>query len=444
MKMRLDITSGTNFFHLLFVLLFAAMTSCNGNTKSNGSVEAVEKTDSCRLNAGNRYEVFVPEIDSKDRLALLVIVDAHGAGKFALEKFKSAAQKYSMVLVASNTVKNGFAGFDQALQTLIGDVRQKYPVGKTLFLTGFSGGARMALSYALDHPADGLILCGAMAGREQLAALSCPVISVSGMDDFNFAETAQYLFQEDKIPANLKIELTRGSHSWPDILMLANAVGFLQLSASKDCVPSETTLLNYIHQQQTRIDSLKMQGDFVRAALMARNMATVPAFDPNKTFVSTYNSLKADGSYISRMNKLGNCLNTEIAVRQKYVDAFTSKDLVWWDNEIKAVNQSIKTERDAFDVDMYLRIKGFWGIACYSLCKQAVVQHNAVALQKILDIYSAIEPENADMFYFSAFVPCWKGDNSTTTAVLKRAIKAGFSDMVQLKNDFPAAIWSGL
>ena len=440
--MRTNILLTNKFHHLLLVLLFAAMTSCNASAKPNSSMRAVEKTDTCRLDAGNSYEVFVPGISPKDRLALLVIVDAHGAGKFALKKFKSTADKYSMILVASNTVKNGFAGSDQALQTLIEDVRQKYPVGKTLFLTGFSGGARMALSYALGHSIDGLILCGALAGREQLAALSCPVISISGMDDFNFPETAQYLFQEERTPPNLKIELTHASHSWPDSLMLLNAVGFLQLSASKDGTLSEKALLNYTQQQQTRIDSLKKQGDFFRAALIARNMASVAIFDPNKTFVSTYNSLKLDDSYISRMKKLSDCLNTEMIARQKYIDAFTSKELVWWKSEIKNVNQSIKTERDSFDVDMYRRIKGFWGIACYSLCKQAVAQHNAEVLEKTLAIYSAIEPDNVDMFYFSAFPAYWKGDSKSTIDILRKALKAGFSDKVQMKSDFPANIWS--
>jgi len=440
--MRTNMLLTTKFHHLLIVLLFASMTSCSASTKPNRSMPTVEKTDTCRLDASNSYEVFVPEIGPNESLALLVIVDAHGAGKFALKKFKSAAEKYPMVLVASNTVKNGFAGSDQALKSLIDDVRQKYPVGKTLFLTGFSGGARMALSYALGHPVDGLILCGAMAGREQLATLSCPVISISGMDDFNFPETAQYLFQEDKMPANLKIELTRASHSWPDSRMLANAVGFLQLSASKDGTVSDTALLNYTHQQQTRIDLLKNQGDFLRAALIARNIASVSAFDPTKTFVSTYNSLKADNGYIRRMKKLSECLTTEIAARPTYIDAFTTKDLAWWTNEIKTVNQFIKTERDSFDVDMYRRIKGFWGIACYSLCKQAVAQHNIEALQKTLGIYSAIEPDNADMFYFSAFPAYWKGDSKSTIDILRKSIKAGFSDKVQLKSDFPVTIWS--
>src|SRR5665647_1745028 len=215
----------------LYSLLFCALISCDGVSKSNGTVKPVEKTDSCKLDSKNTYEVYIPERkNASDKLPLLVIIDAHGSGKFALNKFKQAANQYPSVLIASNLVKNGFEGYEGAIQTLIEDVHQKYPVGETVFITGFSGGARMALGYALAHHQNGLILCGALANPDQINALHCPVISISGMDDFNFIETAQYLFQDQSIPVNLKIELTNASHSWPDSTMLANAYGFLYLS----------------------------------------------------------------------------------------------------------------------------------------------------------------------------------------------------------------------
>ena len=52
---------------------------------------------------------------------------------------------------------------------------------------------RQALGYALTHKLSGLILCGALASADQINAITCPVFAISGMDDFNFMETAQYL-----------------------------------------------------------------------------------------------------------------------------------------------------------------------------------------------------------------------------------------------------------
>lgn len=419
---------------ILLSLLFGTIVSCSG--KTDKPVQAVSQTDSCRADAGNSYEVFVPTHNASEKLPLLVIVDSHGAGRFALEKFKSAATDYRLILAASNTVKNGFANSDQALQTLVDDVRQKYPVGKTLFLTGFSGGARMALSYALNHPADGLMLCGALGNAQQISATNCPVISLSGTDDFNFVETAQYLFQEQAAPANLKIELIHNSHSWPSVQTLRNAVGFLAYSATKDENPVTASVRDYCQHQQNRIDSLRQAADYLSAALIARNMASVEAFRTQNDFSKVAAGLKTSTRYLSQLNKLGACLNAEMSLRQTYMDAFQNKDIAWWKKEIDGTVQAITSEKDPFDADMYRRIKGFWGIACYSLCKQAVAQHNADALQKTLAIYRLVEPLNADMFYFSAFLPYWQNKKDETNIALQKAIQAGFTDTKQLQADF--------
>jgi len=432
---------------LLYSMLFCGLVSCSGAGKSNEIVQQVEKTDSCKLDVKNTYEVYVPKRgNSAEKLPLLVIIDSHGSGKFALDKFKRAAIQYPTILIASNLVKNGFEGYEEAIRTLIDDVRQKYPTGKTVFLTGFSGGARMVLGYAQSHPVNGLILCGALANADQINALHCPVLSISGMDDFNFMETAQYLFQEQSTPVNLKIELTNASHSWPDSLMLGNALGFLRFSGQTADIPSlsKSQLTMYCQHQMTRINSLKQQGDLLKATLVARNMALTEPFNSDKTFETTYNGLKTDPEYIGQLNRLGKCLNFENSVRQPYLEDFQTKDVTWWKNEISTTNEKIKTEKDSYTRDMYRRIKGFWGIASYSLCKQAIQGQNAETLNKILSIYSLLEPENPDMFYFSAFPSLWKGNSEVTISMLKKALKAGFSDRSQLNKDFPESISSKL
>jgi hypothetical protein len=428
-------------------MLFCGFISGSATGKSDEPVKAIEKTDCCKLDTKNTYEVYIPgRINTIDKLPLLVIIDAHGSGKFALAKFKQSANQYGAVLIASNLVKNGFEGYEGAIQTLIEDVRQKYPVGKTIFMTGFSGGARMALGYALSHQVNGLILCGALANPNQVNALHCPVISISGMDDFNFMETAQYLFQKQSTPDNLKIELTNASHNWPDSSMLANAFGFLRLSCHTTdiLILPESQLKMYCTNQQSRINSLKQQGDFLRAALVARNMALTEPFNSDKTFGSIYNVLKTNPKYISQMNRLEKNLNFEISVRHSYIDSFQAKDTLWWKNEIRKTEDKIKTEQDSYTKDTYRRIKGFWGIACYSFCKQAVNEQNAEALNKILSIYRMMEPENPDMIYFSAVASFRKGNYEATLSLLKKALMGGFSDRSQLKKDFPESITSKL
>jgi len=434
-------------FLLLYSMLFCMLVSCSGAGKTSVTGKAVERTDSCNLDATNTYEVYIPAGNKAvDKLPLLVILDAHGSGKFALDKFKQGANRYPVVLIASNLIKNGYEGYEKAIQTLIDDVHRKYPVSETIFMTGFSGGARMALGYGMSHPLNGLIMCGALASPDQIRTLRCPVISISGTDDFNFMETTQYLFEEQSTPANLKIELTNASHSWPDSIMLGNALGFLYLSENTESHSSqqESQLSIYCRQQQVRINLLKQQGDYLKAALVARNMSSTVPFNNDASFASTYRELETNQNYISQMNRLEKCLQVEISMRQPYLEAFHTKDTLWWKNKIKTTEDKIKTEQDAYTTDMYRRIKGFWGIASYSLCKQAISLKNAEALTKILSIYRLLEPENPDMFYFSAFPYFWPGNTEMTLSLLKKALKAGFSDRNQLNKDFPESITSKL
>jgi hypothetical protein len=126
------------------------------------------------------------------------------------------------------------------------------------------------------------------------------------------------------------------------------------------------------------------------------------------------------------------------------MDDFRTKDMLWWKNEISTTDEKIKTEPDAFTKDMYMRIKAFLGIVSYTFCRQAIKERNMEGLNKILSIYRMLEPENPDMLYFSSFPYLWKGNNEATLSMLKKALKAGFSDRSQLKNDFPESISSKL
>ena len=194
-------------------------------------------------------------------------------------------------------------------------------------------------------------------------------------------------------------------------------------------------------EQEDRIDSLKTRGDFLNAELIARNMSSTVPFNSDKSFTETYNNLKNNPQYIRQLNKLKTTLNVEMKTRQPYLNAFTTKDSLWWKDEIQTINTKIKMEQDSFQVEMYRRIKAFWGIACYSLGNQAINSHNAEMLNKIVPVYYMLEPENPYVYYFSAFPYYWNGNTDETIVMLKKARQEGFTEMSRLRNDFPESIF---
>jgi len=430
-------------FLLIASIAIWGLLSCSQTNNTKNEIDAVEKTEWCSSDTLQSYEVYIPSRNSeKQSLPLLVIIDSHGAGKFAINKFKEAAEQYSTVLVASNYVKNGSADFEKAIQIAIEDARKKLPVNQTIFLAGFSGGARMVFIYASVHSAQGIIMCGALADPSQLSSLGMPIISISGTDDFNFIETAQFLYQENNIPKNLKIEFTNQSHSWPNPSILCNSLGLLRIAdrARTNADFDESEYSEYNAFQNTRIDSLEKQGDYIRSAMLARTMASTAPFNTDKTFASKYKKLKMSTEYTKELSELRKCLMYEMNSRQSYADAFLLKDSTWWNSEISSIENNIATEKNAFQIDMNKRIKGYLGITSYSLSKLAIRKKDADMLSKILFVYKRLEPQNPDMFYFSAFPDYWAGNEAGAVANLKKAIDLGFADMEQIQANFPESI----
>jgi dienelactone hydrolase len=372
----------------------------------------INKTEQCRNHPSHTYQVFVPSVSvSCKSLPLMIVVDPHGDGKLAVRQFKEAAQTYAVVLVASNRIKNNVSGYLQLLDELIADAKSKYPVGNTIFLSGFSGGARMTLDYAINHPVKGVIACGALAEPDQIKAISCPVMAIVGMDDFNFIEAAQFIIHPETIPKNLAIVTTEASHSWPGSSQLKQACGYLRLSSEENnsCIDANTLLKSFLDEQTSRLNSLTQSKDALDAMLLARNLSLSGRFDPAGSFRSRYEKMVKQEAFIHERDNLVTNLRLELTLRDQYYPALQEKDSTWWRNEVSALNNKLKTEGNHQKRMVYQRIKGFLGVACYSLCSRAANQNELTVLERVVPVYRILEPENPDQFYYSAVLAhLWK------------------------------------
>jgi len=419
----------------LVILIFSVfLVSCQNNGKTTKIISSVSKTDSCTLSSEHHYEVYIPQRTySKNTLPLLVVLDSHGAGEYAIKKFKQTADKYEIIVVASDLIKNDFENYITATDNLIKDVTKKYPAGKTIFICGFSGGARMALNYALvNHKIQGIILCGAFASPKQLSILSCPVVSVSGTKDFNFSEAAMYFPQIEEAPYSLKFELTEDSHKWPKENILQRSVGYLLISDKNSSISNHKKRLFYSSQRK-RIDSLQNNGEFIKESLILHNIIN----SDKNLFRKKLSELMEKDGYLKEISVLGENLKLEDKSRQPYYKALQEKDTIWWKNEISNIKNRIDTTKNVWTKSMYCRIKGFLGIACYSISKQSAQNKQIEQLKHILPIYSLLEPKNPDVFYFSAISDMLQGNEKKTIINLKKAKELGYSDLKQMQKDFP-------
>jgi hypothetical protein len=389
---------------ILLLIICGQSNLVNSQEVSNTKTVVTNRSETCRSNPKHTYQVFVPSVDTSfKQLPLLVSIDPHGDGKLAVAGFKEAAQKYQVVVVGSNLIKNNDANYIQELEELIADVKSRYPIGNILFVGGFSGGARMAIGYATTHKVNGVIAYGALAPAKQIAALSCRVISVIGLDDFNFIEVAQLVIDPQQMPSNLFLETTEATHEWPQESVMQQTLGFLLLSTMPPGTPAEKRKIvqEFTAEQRKRIDNLTKAGKNIQAALITRNMFGNPYFEREGSFLNLFDQLSNDSVYQQQVDKLSQSIQFETNIRNDLYSALVEKDSVWWRQDVDMLNSKINTEKDEFMQLAYKRIKGFLGILCYSMCERFSEEKNSINLEKVLMVYRLTEPKNPDVKKFT-------------------------------------------
>jgi len=389
------------------VVILNLLACQSAGSRNQTQKVAVNKTDTCLTNPAHTYRVFIPaHNETTNELSLLVAIDSHGSGQNAVNHLRDAVTKYPAILVASNLIQNNDPHYIQELDELIADVKKRYSAGQRIYLLGFSGGARMALNYATNHPVNGVIACSAFADSKQLALIKCPVTGIIGMDDFNFPEVACYILQPETTPAHVQIELSKASHEWPSSKDLADVFAWFQLSGES---AKKQEITKYIDAQKQRIDSLVKTDELLQAACVSRNMSSAEAFEKAGNFRSSTVQLRNNADYLEQIDQLTESLQFEGKMRQFYGQALFQKDEKWWATEITALNEKTITEPNAMKQMAYKRLKGFIGIVCYSYSRQMANPKDIPHLEQILMVYRIAEPDNADMKRFYAELNELKG-----------------------------------
>jgi uncharacterized protein YeeX (DUF496 family) len=378
-------------------------------------------------------------------MPLVILLDPHGSGNYAIQKFIKSAERYKCILVASHIVRNNFSDFVPSLETLIADVRSKYPVGDKIYLAGFSGGARMAISLAQIHKVNGVLACGAFAHEEEIKFINTNLFALFGMDDFNFYEVANFFLDPTGYPSNIKIEIIGGIHEWPSAEYLENALGLLLITdfqKESECIKRKTLFNVYASDNKKRVDSLIKAHNYLNSWLVCSNIKDLKNLPDNSYFSSVYNSVNKSTELQNQIRQLKVSMQIEFKARDAYFKALNTQDNKWWANEIAILNAQIDSEKDVYKNSAYKRIRSFLGIMCYTMTNSALQANDLQKTKKMLELYKLVEPQNPDMFYFSALFFLKTGRTDSILSYLKSALKTGFNDLNALRNNFPPEIVS--
>ncbi|WP_321475448.1 hypothetical protein [uncultured Paludibaculum sp.] len=192
--------------------------------------QVIERVDVAG-NDRHSYALYLPSAYTPDRKwPILMCLDPGARGKIPVERFSAAAEKYGFIVVGSNNSRNGpMAVSAEAIRYLMDEVKRRFPLDqKGLFAAGFSGGSRVALSWAQAAGLNGVIADGAAFGSSGIPKQKPFLIyAVAGRDDFNYHELYAMSVDLGQRGWPVRFAEFEGGHEWLPAAQADEALQFL-------------------------------------------------------------------------------------------------------------------------------------------------------------------------------------------------------------------------
>lgn len=202
-----------------------------------GPGRIVEKVE-CAAAPSQSYALYLPSGYTRDRAwPILYAFDAGARGLVPVERYRDAAERYGLIVAGSNNSRNGpIAIADEALRAMVADTSSRFSVdARRVYLTGFSGGARVAVlaAAALGDRAAGVIgaAAGFPTGLQPTAATPFGYFGTIGVDDFNFPEMRGLDATLAKLGVRHHVEVFEGGHAWPPADVCMRAIEWMEIEA---------------------------------------------------------------------------------------------------------------------------------------------------------------------------------------------------------------------
>ena len=190
----------------------------------------------CADDAAQSYSLFLPSTYRPDRVWSLLIGFHPGArGRAIVETYQAAAEQYGYIVAASNTSRNGPWAISMAsVRAMSADLGQRFAVDvNRLYLTGLSGGARVALQVALTNNSSIAGVIASSAGypdTKPRASVPFALFGTAGSDDFNYIEMRQL---DRKLTSPHRLAVFSGGHTLPPPPVALEAIEWMELQAMK-------------------------------------------------------------------------------------------------------------------------------------------------------------------------------------------------------------------
>jgi len=211
---------------------FLALAACGDDLPPGRIVDAVK----CATDPSQSYALFVPSNYSPNRnWSVIFALDPAARGRVPVERYQAAAEKYGYIVAGSNTSRNGsMAASLAAVQAMVEDVSKRFAVdSKRVYLTGLSGGARVAMQVAMMSGSQIAGVIASSAGfpnGESRKSVPFAIFTTAGIEDFNYLEMRVL---DGAVTSPHRLAIFEGGHAWPPSETAVEAVEWMEVQAMK-------------------------------------------------------------------------------------------------------------------------------------------------------------------------------------------------------------------
>ena len=190
----------------------------------------------CAGNPQQNYALYLPSTYSTDRSwPIIYAFDPGARGEIAVEAIREAAEKSGYIVVASNNSRNGAEAVStQAMRAMWDDTQQRFSINeRRRYLAGMSGGARLAVAFAIscNGCVAGVIAnaAGFPQGRKPSNSVKFAYFAAYGNADFNFLEFVDLRRELEESGMQFRIRVFEGSHGWAPSEVWQQALDWMDL-----------------------------------------------------------------------------------------------------------------------------------------------------------------------------------------------------------------------
>jgi len=253
------------------LVTWAAVSAAAAQDLPRGEIVADVR---CAADPTQGYALYVPSSYTPGRgWSLLMGFHPAARGRAIVEKYRAAAEAYGYIVAASNNSRNGEGAVSaHAVSAMSADLATRFAIDPArVYLTGMSGGARIAMQVALGkNRIAGVIASSAgYPDARPRAFVPFAVFGTAGTDDFNYSEMRQL---ERALKTAHRLVIFVGGHTLPPDAVAMDAIEWMELQAmSSGLRPRDEALVVRLFEK--REQAIAAAGPSAAAVHLLRELA---------------------------------------------------------------------------------------------------------------------------------------------------------------------------